>query len=269
MAKRKRLIICVGLVILWSASGLFPLLGTSEVSANPEKLKWSIVDTPSDEGNVVVTPSEINAVVVASSKIFYALDIPHKKIYKSTDSGFTWDDKLSQSLEDEGASLPVWCIAVAPDDPDLLAVVTDNRKEVYVSDDGGQNWERAAVPNIGAMLIADITISPHYDGNHDVAIGTRSPDGSANGDVWIIKLGGFASWKAQGLNMDISLVRFSPSYSSDTTILAVASDIDSTYLCTRHKVGDIWEDVIPAVEISVGIGNSPSESELTGSRSAS
>ncbi|GAI58345.1 unnamed protein product, partial [marine sediment metagenome] len=222
VAKKKSLVTCLGLILLLF-SCLFPFAGTELVSASPDKLKWSIVDTPSEEGNVVVSPSEINAIVVGSDdETFYAIDIPHSKVYKSTDGGVTWEDDLTDALTEEGATLPAWDVAVAPDDRELVAVVTNNRTAVYVSEDGGKEWVNTNLPDLGALLISDIAISPEYGDDRDIAIGTRNPDGSTNGDIWVIRRLGFPSWEAVGLNMDVNSIAFSPGYERDGVILAIA-----------------------------------------------
>lgn len=199
------------------------------------------------------------------------MDIPNGIIYKSIDAGVTWEDDLTQALEDEGATLPAWDIAVAPDDPELVAVITNNRTAVYVSQDGGKEWVDTRVSDAAGwdddLLIADIAISPEYDGDRDIAIGTRNPDGSINGDVWVIKLELFAVWKTQGLDMDITSVCFSPDYDSDKTILVIASDAEKTYLCTgiRNTAENStdWEVTEPrVVEISESSGDSPGENEI-------
>jgi len=262
--KRKFLISCLALVVLWLSSSLFSLVEISSVSASPDKLKWSIVDTPSEEGNAVVSPSEISAFVLGSDdETFYAIDIPHKKVYKSTDGGITWENTLESALEDEGATLSVWDIAVAPDDPGLVAVVADNRTRVYVSHNGGKKWDAISMPSLGGTLISDIAISKEYgSGSRDIAMGTRNPDGSPNGNVWVMELAPFATWKSAGLNADVSSIAFSPGYGSDRTILAIASNSTGSYLCVRHRVGDTWVEVIPPVEISEVSGNSPKEDQI-------
>jgi len=241
------------------------------------------VDTPSEEGHVVVSPSEVNSFVVGSDDetFFYAIDIPGDppggvypdgKVYKSTNWAVTWEDEITRALEDEGATLPAWDIAVAPDDPDLVAVVTDGRQEVYVSDDGGETWADTGVSDAADwdanLLIADIAISAEYgDGYRDIAIGTRNPDGSANGDVWVMKSVIFSEWKSQELDIDVSSVRFSPGYDSDRAVVVIGSDCDGTYLCTGIHYTDLnttdWSVTDPEkVEIrGVGIG-SPGESEI-------
>ncbi len=284
MAKKKLLALSLGLILLLSSFGLFPFTGDSLVSASPDRLKWSIVDTPSEEGYVVLSPSEINAIAFGSDdETFYAIDIPtwHDddsdgivdpnevgRVYKSTNAGVTWEDDLTDTLSAEGATLPVWDIAVAPHEPKLIAVVTNNRTAVYVSGDGGDNWENTDVPDLGVLLISDIAISKEYDsGGRDIAIGTRNPDSSTNGDIWVIKFRGW-SWKAQGLNMDVTSVRFSPDYDNDNAILAVASDENDTYLRLGYRrISDNtteWEEEL--VEIvdptEDHFGDSPNESEI-------
>ena len=247
-------------------SGLF-LLGNDSASASPDKAQWSVVDTPSEEGAVVVSPSEINALAIGSDdETFYAIDIPNGKVYKSTDGGATWDD-LTAALNAAGANLPAWDIAVTPGNPELVAVVTSDRTAVYASEDGGETWVDTNVPDLSGLLIADIAISEEYADSWDIAIGTRKPDDTVNGDVWVRELEGLGTWTAQGLNMDVTAVRFSPSYSSDKTMLVIASDTSRTYLCTgiRNTFGDStdWDVTDPSqVEISESSGESPGKNEI-------
>jgi len=268
----------LGLSLLLSFS---PLVDSQPISANPDRLEWSVVDSPSEEGNVVVSPSEINVFVAGQNETFYAIDIPHSRVYKSTDAGVTWEDDLNGTLEDEGAVLPAWDIAVAPDNPDLVAVVTDSRTAVYLSDDGGDSWEDSGVPNLGGTLISDIAISPEYDDTYDVAIGTRMPDGNTTGDVWVITLFELGGWKAQNLQIDpdtagtgadVSTVRFSPIYEKrKAAILAIASSANDvaqngTFLCTGTWNTDhdniSWTPPDKFIEITNSTGHSPHENEI-------
>ncbi len=268
MAKEKILALSLGLALLLFPPSLFPFAQNDPVSASPDRLKWSVVDTPSEEGNVVISLSEINAFVLGSDdETFYAIDIPNGKVYKSINGGVTWDDRLTEALGDAepAATLPAWDIAVAPDNPELVAVVTNSRQEVYISGDGGDTWTNTGVSHAtywdNTLLISKVAISPEYDDTHDIAIGTRNPDGSTNGDVWVLESTPFANWERVGLNMDVSSVVFSPDYGADGVILAIASDTIGTYLRTRHKVGEEWRDVISPVEIKE-TANSPKESEI-------
>lgn len=288
-------ILSIGIAVAVLLSLLGISTGNGVASARPDKLKWSVVVTPSGKDKVVLSPGEISTLVISSDyETFYVLDIPtwHDddadavvdpgeigRVFKTTDAGITWDDELTETLQDNGAGLPAWDIAVAPGNPDLLAVVTDNRQEVYISECGGEVedgiedvWVSMQVSNAAGwdsnLLISDIAISPEYgDGNRDIAIGTRRPDGLTGGDVWVVRSNIFGGWKAQSLDMDVSSVRFSPSYSTDRAILAIASDDDNTYLCTGIRYIEDnetdWEVTEPAtVEISAGNGLSPGENEI-------
>ena len=267
------------MVILALLANLFFLAEGTPISANPDKLKWSIVTTPSREGNVIVSPSEINAFVIgADGTTFYAVDIPGDppggeypdgKVYKSIDGGITWTDKLTEKLQDEGANMPAWDVVVASGDSQFVVVVTDDRTEVYVSVDAGENWYRLNVPNLGARLIASIAISPEYgSGKRDIAIGTRDPgDIFSNGDIWVTQWGGIGSWKAQGLDMDVTSISFSPAYGVDKAILAIGSDDTGTFLLTgvrntQDNTTD-WDVAYPVkVEVSETSGDSPKKDEI-------
>ena len=283
MNRIKCIKILSGLLGVFLLLSFFPLVDSQPISANPDRLEWSVVDTPSEEGNVVVSPSEINAFVAGQNETFYAIDIPNEKIYKSVDAGITWEN-ITDALIRDGAGLPAWDIAVAPDNPDWVAVVTDNRTAVYLSDDGGERWETTGVPDLSGMLISDIAISPRYDDTYyDGAIGTRKPDGLTNGDVWVIKWGSLVpSWKAQelqidpdatGTGADVSTVRFS--YDAGKSILAIASsanDIapalqDRTFLCTGQRNTETkettWTTFIEIIDPSKSsLGDSPDENEI-------
>jgi len=135
---------------------LIPLVSVELASAvEPSILMWSIVDTPRPglDNNVIASPSEINVIAIASDdRTFYAADIPGDppggtypdgKLHKSTDGGVTWVDELTNYLIAAGANLPVWNIAVAPDDVNFLVAVTDvpggplGPQSVFISKNGG------------------------------------------------------------------------------------------------------------------------------------
>ncbi len=224
----------------------------------------------------MVSPSEINAFAISLNDTFYAIDIPNEKIYKSVDAGVTWEN-ITDALIRDGASLPAWDIAVAPDDSNLVAVVTDNRTAVYLSDDGGNSWQDSGVPDLNGTLISDIAISPKYDDTYDVAIGTRYPNNATDGDVWVITLGSPGGWKAQNLQIDpnttgtgadVSTVRFSPNYAGDKSILAIASSANDisqrkngTFLCTGER-NTASKNTTWTTFIEISSGNSPDENEI-------
>jgi hypothetical protein len=249
------------------------LLVPEALVAQREPLLWTILRTPSDDGYVVAAPSEASVLVTATEDIWYLVDIPHMGLYRSIDGGLTWDDDILEHLMQTvpAPDLPVWDIAVAPDDPDVVAVVTDERQEVYVSDDGGDTWTPTGLYNSGSwdptLLVSDIAISEEYDGQRDIAVSTRLPDGAAAGDIWVVETFALSVWSPQGLDMDVSKVGFSPDYSTDETILGIVSDTDDTFLATGYRDTNtnstIWNVTDPDfVEIALLDEDSPAEDQL-------
>ncbi len=283
-ARRARLLVGVlGILLLVS---FFPLAGSQPASASPDRLKWSAIETPSGKGYVVATPSEINTFVMSANDTFYALDIPtwHDDngngsrdpnetgmVYKSTDAGVTWKNDTTQALIKAGAKLPAWDIAVAPDNPDFMAVVTNNRTAVYTSEDGGDKWKNTTYFNLNNTLISDIAISLEYEETddiyRDIAIGTRNPTSPTNGGVWTTTwIDRFISWADQKLKADITTVRFSPNYNNDEMLFAIASWANGTYLCSgqRYTVSETHDstDWKTLTEISAAVGASPEKNEV-------
>jgi hypothetical protein len=205
------------------------------IAVNPQSiLSWSVVETPSKyrDGNVIVNPSEINRIIFGTNDdVAYAVDIANSKLYRSINSGITWD---IQTIP--GANPPVWDIALAPDDTSLIVAITDSTvlpsgpKKVLVSTDGGQNWVDilpTVIPptlKVGE-LISCVDISPQYaTGKRYIAIATR--DGAGTGRVLTYKAPGPSAWVDQtiapSLNWiagDIVSLKFSPSYVTDNSIV--------------------------------------------------
>ena len=238
---RARLFSLTVCLAMLSGSFVSSLVAVPHVSADPDRLLWSTIRTPSDD-DFFVWPGEVSNLVFGSDSVVYTSDIPNATFYKSMDGGLRWGDQIQANLEaaEVTPTLPVWDIAVAPDDEDFVAVVTDDRQEVYVSQDGGETWECASglASWSGDEQIADIDISPEYDGQRDIVVGTRDTDPTEYGDIHIATSAMWTSWLDQGLDWDVSTVRFSPDYVSDETVVAVASNSIATYLCTGYHNTD-------------------------------
>ncbi len=218
----------------------------------PAILKWTEVDTPGAKGNVIVTPSEVSRIAAGRGDILYAIDSENNKVYRSDNGGLTWTDITRGLPPDE---LPASEIAVAPDRPQNVAVVTDGGTKVYVSTNSGATWSDTNVPPLAAWAtIQCIAISKTYlmgtDTMWDIAIGTAFwGDGTTVGQVWILSAGGLAgAWQDTNINIvpgsgaEVSAVAFSPNYAIDGTTLAVAStDTDvspppgKTWLCAGQR----------------------------------
>jgi len=111
--------------------------------------------------------------------------------------GHTWDD-ITENVYTASALPPCnendftelrW-VAVAPDDPDWVAVVgraqiTENLERpfwVVASDDGGDNFTFAGEPRDPSTstyldVVRDIAVSPEVDGIHNIAVAGRDDCG--------------------------------------------------------------------------------------------
>lgn len=251
----------LGLVLIAIICFIIPV---SSPSAHAGTMKWSTVDTPSNMGNVVLSPSEINAIVIGNDgRTFYALDIANSRVYKSINGGVAWDD-LSNNLTSAGAALPAWNIAMAPDNPNFVAVVTSNvglPGKIFVSTDGGGNWQDTSCPAINN--ISAIVISPNY-GGYNIAIGTRN--GAGGGDVYVFKAVGTGSWASQGFPGDILAVKFSPNYRADSSLVTVSTHVAGTYINLgihdRAVNATNWGTWGPVEITTAGAGTSPNVAQV-------
>jgi hypothetical protein len=219
-----------------------------------QPLRWEKIYTPGIIGELIPyppnPPPEINR-IAASHDIIYALDTVNWRLHYSDNGGLTFTD-ITGPLKRAGAGLPGWEIAAAPGLPQYVAVVTDDRSDVWVSSDSGETWQPTSGLALGTNeKIQCIAISNGYSSPsnptlllHDIAIGTwDSVSVPPVGRVYTYQMGGtLSSWTDQSLTInttndpagnkiDISAVAFSPKYTSDATILAVASSSANTYLC--------------------------------------
>jgi hypothetical protein len=257
----------------------------SSAQADSTALEWTVIHKPGDIGNLVVSPSEVSEIAVAKDNVIYTIDIPNSKLYRSLDGGVTWVD-ITSYLADAGAGLPASQIAVAPDKPGIVAVVTNGGANVYLSTDGGTVWTDTSVPAVAGAIQA-IAISAEYSqGDYkvrEIAIGTAVwGEAATSGQVWVRRSGIFpVSWQNQQLTVDpshlggeVSALAYSPSYSSDATLLVVAStssDVaaayqDRTWLCLLERDTLAWNSITGyPVEIAPaggGVGVSGVDSAL-------
>jgi photosystem II stability/assembly factor-like uncharacterized protein len=256
---------CIRLGFVLGLLSVITILFPATPSAvNAGTVRWSTVDTPDNQGNVIVSPSEINDLAIGiDGKTFYAVDISDNKVYKSSDGGLTWND-LSSQLADSGAVLPAWNIAMAPDNPSFVAAVTSDGglpRNVFVSTDGGARWQNANSPagdNIGAIVI-----SPNY-GSYDIAIGIHT--GAGNGNIYILNSSNSGYWLPQGLTGDILALKFSPGYRADLSLVAVSATASGTYINLGiHDTAanaTSWATWRPVEVTASGIGTSPKLNQL-------
>ena len=220
---------------------VLPLISPMRAAAAPAILQWAIVDTPSQDYNVVVSPSEVNRLALGpDSSTMYAVDIPNGKLYRSADAGVTWDDEVIDPLRTAGAQFPVWDVVIAPDDVSFVVVTdnatdpaTDGPKSVFVTVDAGKSWQNTNLPAlVGGEFISCLAISALYDINkRDIAIATR--DGAGGGRVFVLESSGSAigTWYSQAFAAsDVVAMKFSPNYAYDNTLVVVYASNTGLYL---------------------------------------
>jgi hypothetical protein len=156
----------------------------------------------------------------------------------------------------------VWLVAIAPDNPNFWAIVTDGWDgtdhpevgpyEVWVTANAGGKWECTNIQNLLDDTLPEeircIDISVDYGGKRDIAVGTV--DG-ATGDVWVAPSTGFAGWKAQNFDVaphilgDFYAIKFSPTYASDASLAMVYADANGTYynIALRDVDSNITENL--------------------------
>jgi hypothetical protein len=288
--------IIASLVLLIASLTLPPALALAQ-APDTSVLRWAIVDTPDSiaDRNDIRSPCEVNALAIASDgKTVYAIDIPNATpppvanpgIWKSSDGGINWSPKPAQYLAQAtpGPTLPVMDLALAPDDPALVAAVCLNnaaslRRQVYLSDDGGTTWVyTGAIPWVygGNEQIGDIAISSGYNFGgrlrHDIIVGSRHPnDGNGDGEIYILSYPGLSSWKAQGFaGGDVIAVRPSPNYATDFSLVVMAATIQRTHLCLGYRDtaanASVWNTdtgwPVEMCELSQSGGNTSGEDKI-------
>jgi len=220
-------------------------------------LKWDTVNTPGGfpQRNDIRSPCEINEMAVSpDGMIIYALDIPdcssgpvtRAGIWRSGDGGISWSQRptqwLSRTTGPPAPIFPAAAIAIAPDDPDIVAAICmnaagDRRREVYYSEDGGTNWQYSGVipyqygPD---EQIGSIAISAPYAYRetqvHDIVVGSRNPGSAlAQGEVYVLRCPGIAGWQAQGFTGgDVLSLQPSPCYGVDASLVITACTTQRT-----------------------------------------
>ena len=218
--------------------------GAGNIDPTSASIEFTIATTPPEETEVItpiastlliVPGSNVNHIAVAYDNTVYAIDSPNAKLYKSDYGGIGWTD-ISNML---GAGGPWGGLAIAPDNPKIVAVTTNAGAEVYVSTDGGSRFSGTGLSGTlgGGERVTCLAISPGY-GRWDIAVGTAT--GGGNGRVLVNTISGFPSgWQDMSTsatgwsNADIFTIEYSPGFAADGTMLAIAATApptDDTYL---------------------------------------
>lgn len=243
MKKRILKIWGIGLTLVLVAS----LFGFAlPVSAAPGDTYWKLQSTPGTTYKVLAPSSNVTDIAVAGDgSTIYAIDNSVScnltgAILYSTNSGSSFSACAVPTDATDGK--PV-AIAVAPDNPDAIAVIeaATGVDLVHTSNNGGTTWSTLPVfggdwTNSDAL---DIAVAPARSGillGREYAVAVSDPatgatgTPNANGDVLII--GATADWQSAGKyevpvimgTYDYVAVAFTPNFVGDRCVVAVGSD---------------------------------------------
>jgi len=236
-------------VILLTA--LFSAPFTNSTMATPDEVRWSRVNIPA-EGNpgdwVLASGSDIRQLTISSDGTLYCYANPSGTSYtlfKSTDGGCRWSYT-------GGVKGIIVDIATAPNDANTVYYASTS--DVYKSIDGGVSFSALPASPGGAgsgnVEITSIDVAL-LNNNNIVAVSTRDNDSSEYGGVYVLDEGlTSGNWTDSNIgNYDVSSVAFSPNYSADRQVLAVATDETDSLITT--KIGDDgWGETVANATIT-------------------
>ena len=230
------------LTLLWLLLGL-PIL-TSPVLANPDTVKWSKVNIPTQGkpgGWVLASGSDAQHLTRASDGTLYAYGKGLTyTLYQSTDGGYSWSaiGKVKDAIVD---------IAIAPDN----VVYYATSSQVYKSVDGVSKF--AALPTPGGAGGNNIEITSidvaRLNNNNIIVVGTRDIDNVQYGGIYLLDEANLFTWADTSLgNYDVYSVALSPNYPGDHQIIAVVSNEIHTFITTNFG-GAGWGTTIANAKI--------------------
>jgi hypothetical protein len=196
----------------------------------------------------------------------------HTRFYYSNKTGYQFSgSKWTALQQDLPADAQVYSVAIAPDDPKFYAVTTDvegaiggGPREVWVTEDGGSNWELTNLNLPLGETIRCIDISVDYGGKRDIAVGTIN--GAGTGDVYVRNSTGFTGWVKQNVNVanggplgsiDFFAAKFSPTYPGDASLALVFADSNNTWFNVGLRDIDKNETKYFVVTPTVGTPGTP------------
>ncbi len=326
--------ILVMLVLIASFVTPAKLATPEPVSAQQPPMEWLPVDTPDTMAGIIkelYTPSwaghaaygtygpngpemgtEITKLLVGNNGttmyVQYARgDEPASnndsrlRILKSVDGGVSWSPAPWANLDffvtgGAGTTI-VWNIAIAPDNPEIIAAavsivtavpsLTNPYQRVWISTNGGTSWDNTNWPQTGSTVlhqyISCLDISMDYGGARDILVGTRGAAVAGTNNLQTMKMPGYGGWNVQDIAIgvpdsvnpftgDVIDAVFSPTYIGDSTIVVLYSQAAAnpgTWLVTgAHDTivnNTIWQ--VQAQHISIKnaaepVANSPTSAEI-------
>jgi hypothetical protein len=260
--------------------------------ADAPDAKWSEVSTPTEADWVLAPCSQIVDFAVAEAgKTAYAIvwSDAHGEcpgcvtctgnktqgpwyLLKSDDGAATWEsvtgidtliDKTSKDKNFAGKNvtdmLQVACDAADPNYVYVALRLTDGKLYVFASTDGGSTFKNTD-DITGLVTVIDLEVSPAVDNVRELALsGSNATAGKIFryvGGNWedTSDKDDYPGWISCQLVADI---RFSPSWETDNTIVAVTANATSVYLQTgTWGETPVWKDksIVTGISIATQLG---------------
>jgi photosystem II stability/assembly factor-like uncharacterized protein len=234
----KLVALTLGLLLL----GL-PIL-TSPVFANPDTVKWTKVNVPTQGkagGWVLASGADVQHMTMAGDGTLYAYgEGLTYTLYQSTDGGYSWSaiGKVNDAIVD---------IAIAPDNVVYYATPS----QVYKSVDGVSKFAALPTPGgAGANNIKITSLDVSRLNSNIIVVGTKDTDNGEYGGIYLLDEADLFTWIDTSLgNYDAYAVTLSPNYPADRQIIAVVSDETNTFITTKFGDGG-WGATIANAKIN-------------------
>jgi len=241
----------VGLALIMVFSLAFALVPTKAEAA---PAMWTPETGPGTAAVMCTAASDVDGMAVASDGMtIYVIDNQAgggaDRILKSPNGGRTFaainDPTMAAVVPaPDTATAPFRAIAVAPDNPNVVAVVDSDAAaspgnalgRVFVSENGGVNWIALPVtPDIGATpnSVMDLAVGPSRSTaalRRDYAVATADDAAGVMADADVFIIGQTLAWVSVGAAVagaglyDYTSVAFTPGYLGDRVLVAVGSD---------------------------------------------
>jgi len=231
-------ILGVGLALVMVFSlmvGFMPAQKAQAAGYTPNQ--FNTMPIPSAAGNVLANGGRITDFAVAKDgKTIYLVDTTLNQVAKSVNAGRTFTVLTTYTGAGVGADL----VAVAPDNPDVVAVVNlvgAGADIVYLSINGGSTWATLGLPAATGTneIISSIAISPaRADAllGRDFVVGTYDPATNAGGKIYINNA---AVWTAVNVAalagvgpgtpvFDFTSLALAPNWVGERAVIAIGSD---------------------------------------------
>jgi len=235
------------LILILLLLSLNVILPAPAVSSSTDAAKWARVNIPTGGaagGWVLADSSDIQHLTAAADGTLYAYGrgLPYT-LYKSTDGGLKWSN-IGQVQD------VIKSIAASPHDPGTIYYATSSA--VYRSTNGGRTFvQMPPVPGgAGSGNIEITSLSVTWLNYNIIAVGTRDTNSSEHGGVYTLEeADNFPGWTDTDIgSYDVYAVAFSPNYTSDREIVAVATNETDTFIISKIANAD-WSAFIGSARL--------------------